>query len=149
MRGFTLAKALHDAAVASNHARNNTALTTADTDVPQNMKDWRSDVGDANLDAADSAGAYWAWSGAASFADKPPVLSRETEPVANEQKPYYSCSSFGQVAATVNLGSPSESLGGVNGLVARYQAYASALVILEDRIPFPVAGGASRDIPDL
>jgi predicted chitinase len=143
-----LAKTLHDAAVSSSYAGNNAELTRAEDRVPQEMTVWRNEIGDAKVNAADSAGAYWAWSGAMSFADQVPVLSRETEAVGTGHKPYYSCQSFGQVAATVNLGSPSNHLSGVNGLVERYQAYAGALLIFEDRIPFPDAGGTLHDVPD-
>ncbi|PLZ04372.1 hypothetical protein CY652_01525 [Burkholderia sp. WAC0059] len=54
---------------------------------------------------------------------------------------YYTNDAFGLVAATVNAGSPSESLKSVNGLVARFQAYTSAQMTLLDMPMFPDSDG--------
>ena len=59
-------------------------------------------------------------------------------------KPYYWCESFGQVAATVNFGSPRSdpsSINKVNGIVARFQSYSNALVVLDDRPAFKSGDG--------
>jgi len=90
-----------------------------------------------------------AWSGAASHADQTPVMQRETEPIGNIQKPYYSCQSFGLVAATVNVGHPSTEFSHVNGLQTRYQAYTATLVQLVDLMQFPGANGTLQSDPDL
>jgi hypothetical protein len=143
-----LAQRLHSAASTSNQTRSNAELIAVDVYVPVSMKSWRDDIGRADFDASDSAGAYWAWSGAALYADRLPILRRETKRVGNTLKSYYSSVSFGQVAATVNLGTPSTNVGSVNGIVARYQAYASALVTLTDLTRFPSANGSLQEAPD-
>ncbi|WP_416051100.1 hypothetical protein [Cupriavidus basilensis] len=143
-----LADRLHDAARASDQARNNAALVAAEAYVPAHMKDWRRFVAIRAFDAADSAGVYWAWSGAALPADQPPVLQRETKQVGNTPKPFYSSEPFGRVAATVNVGHPSSNFSAINGLQARYQAYTAALVTLTDGIQFPGADGTLKDLPD-
>jgi len=102
-----LAETLHQAAVAANTNGSNAGLMTADMQVPASMKVWRKSLGGEPFDATDSAGAYWAWAGAALNADQTPALQRETEPVESTQKPYYRCQSFGLVTATVNVGHPS------------------------------------------
>lgn len=144
----SLTKALHDAAAASDRERDNAALARVESRVPVTVQDWRNEMSDTGFDAADSAGAYWLWSGAASLADAHPVFFRMTELVDGKQKSYYRCESFGQVAATVNLGSPNNRLSGVNGLVARYQACASILRFVGDRIPFPRVDGSLHDTPE-
>ncbi len=119
--------------------------------VTAQMIQWRDDVSDHPLDPSDSAGAYWAWSGAATFVNASPLLKRETKLVGNVTRPYYSCESFGQVAATVNFGSPVHDISKiakVNGIVARYQAYTQALMILADRMEFPNAYGQLNDAPE-
>lgn len=141
-----LAKQIDAAAKSSDRTRSNGALVAADRNVSMSMKQWRDGVG--ARDAADSAGAYWSWSGAATFADMPMVMHREVNAVGGANRAYYRCDSFGQVAATVNLGHPSNRLGGVNGLVARYEAHASAVVLLGDGVPFPDAQGNLRNSPD-
>jgi hypothetical protein len=48
--------------------------------------------------------------------------------------PYYSSDSFGRVAATVNVGHASSRFSLINGIEARFQAYAAALFTLADGI---------------
>lgn len=127
-----LAERLHEAADNANRMRNNSALMVVEAVVPVSMQEWRRLTGVDKLDATSSAGAYWAWSGAARYADMQPVLRRETKRVGMALKAYYSCESFGQVAATVNVGHPSSSFSGIYGLQARFQGYASALMVLND-----------------
>ena len=143
-----LAERLHQAVVATNTNGSNADLMTADMQVPASMKVWRKSVGSAPFDATDSAGAYWAWTGSALNADQTPALQRETEPVENTQKPYYSCQSFGLVAATVNVGHPSSAFSHINGLQARYQAYTAALVQLMDVMQFPRGNGTFQSSPN-
>ena len=116
------------------------------------MITWRDQLLDATfIDASDSAGAYWAWTASAAFADQPPVMERETQVVGHDTFVYYSCESFGQVAATVNFGSPVKDIkkiAKVNGIVARYQAYANALMVLADRVVFLDAQDQSKTDPE-
>jgi predicted chitinase len=132
-----LADRLHDAARTADTTRNNGALLEVEAAIPADMREWRWSVGFDNADAAESAGAYWAWSGAAKYADRQPILRREAKLIGGTSKAYYSCESFGQVAATVNVGRPSSSFAGIYGLQARFQAYASALMALADWLEAP------------
>ncbi|WP_413187624.1 peptidase M23 [Paraburkholderia sacchari] len=129
---LSLADRLHEAAHTANTTRNNHALIAVESVVPVRMQEWRRLMGIDKLDATNSATAYWAWSGAAKYADMHPVLRRETKTVGMTPMPYYSCESFGQVAATVNVGHPSNSFSGIYGLQARFQGYTSALMALTD-----------------
>ncbi|CAG9232789.1 conserved hypothetical protein [Paraburkholderia tropica] len=115
------------------------------------MRQWREDVHDTLFpDPSDSAGAYWAWTSAAQFADQQPMFQRRTQNVNHTAHVYYSCESFGQVAATVNFGSPTtnaSSIANVNGIVMRYQAYVNALFVLDDYRLFPRAQG-QNELPE-
>ncbi|WP_110854863.1 hypothetical protein [Paraburkholderia silvatlantica] len=128
----SLADRLHEAAHTTNTTRNNHALMAVEPVVPVSMQEWRRLLSIDKFDATDSAAAYWAWSGAAKYADMQPVLRRETKPVGMSPMAYFSCESFGQVAATVNVGHPSSSFSSINGLQARFQGYTSALMALTD-----------------
>lgn len=44
----------------------------------------------ATSDAADSAGAYWAWTKAAAYANEQPIMKRDENPVESGVKVYYS-----------------------------------------------------------
>lgn len=144
----TLSGRLHEAAIVSNRMRSNAALMALEAHVPVGMKKWRDDLTEPSIDASDSAGAYWAWSGAARSADQSPVFRRESVQVGNASKPYYSSESFGKVAATVNVGQPSRNFEAINGLQARYQAYVAALLLLTEGVQFPIADGTLKDFPD-
>lgn len=64
---------------------------------------------------------------------------------------FYSCEVFGQVAATVNFGSPVHDvtkINKVNGIIARNQAYTNALVVLTEQMNFPDATGKISELPD-
>lgn len=109
---------------------------------------WRSNVATLSIEASQSAGAYWAWSGAASFADQWPVLQRETQSLEHTRQVYYRCESFGQVAATVNFGhsvTDPSSIAQVNGILARYQACTNALMVLSEGLTFPNARQEPQD----
>ena len=96
-------------------------------------------------------GAYWAWSGASRFADKPSTNERATKTIGGDTHVYYTSESFGQVAATVNFGSPvsnAESIGKVNGIVARYQAHTSAVMALADVPQFRNKEGSLQTVPE-
>ena len=71
--------------------------------------------------------------------------------VGSAAKAYYRCESFGQVAATVNFGSPCKNLSSidkVNGIVARFQSYSNAMVVLADKPAFKDKDGNVKDKPD-
>lgn len=58
---------------------------------------------------------------------------------------------FGQVAATVNFGSPvrdTHSIGKVNGIVARCQAYTHVAAMLGDGLGFPDADREPQEMPE-
>ncbi|MDO1530432.1 peptidoglycan DD-metalloendopeptidase family protein [Fulvimonas sp. R45] len=102
------------------------------------MKGWRDDVGEMTFVAADSAGAYWAWSYASQHADAEPANQRATKPATGAgSHTYYTSAGMGNVAATVNVGHPSTHYASVNGIVARFQAYNSCEVVLMDTPAFP------------
>lgn len=112
---------------------------------------WRDDVEKKPVDATNSAGAYWAWTQAAKLADKSPVMVRVVRESGGKQFVYYSCEVFGQVAATVNFGSPVHDvtkINKVNGIIARNQAYTNALVVLTEQMNFPDATGKISELPD-
>jgi hypothetical protein len=117
------------------------------------MIQWRNDVEREPYDAAQSACAHWARTGAARFADQRPIWQRRTQYANNDKTTnvYYCSDSFGQVAATVNFGSPvtdARSIAKVNGIVARYQAYTHASATLADWLGFPNVSGEPQDMPD-
>lgn len=105
-----------------------------------------------HLHVTHSAGAYWAWTEAVRFADLPPRLERRGQMVPGGGiKPYYWCESFGQVATTVNFGSPrsaTSDINKVNGIVARFQSYSNALVVLDDRPSFKYSDGVVQIQPE-
>ncbi len=150
----TLEKELGESAKKVNKERNNTSFKDSNYPAltPQ-MVQWREDTAVKPAHAAESSGAYWAWTGAMRYADKPTAMQRQ---VQNITKPgfrpvvYYSCQSYGQIAATVNFGSTPKDLAKiarVNGIVARYQAYTSALMVLADGTSFPCDEGHGWDNP--
>jgi len=96
-------------------------------------------------------GSRWAWTGASRFADVAPRFERKTVMVGSATKAYYRCESFGQVAATVNFGSPCKNLSSidkVNGIVARFQSYSNALVVLDDKPRFVDKDNNVSDKPE-
>jgi hypothetical protein len=84
---------------------------------------------------------------------KPPAWQRMTQHAENHKATivYYRSDSFGQVAATVNFGSPVRDTGSiakVNGIVAQYQAYTHAAATLGDGLGFPDADGQPLLMPE-
>jgi len=148
----TVADALNKAAKKANEDGKNETLEDGKiTGLTQEMIGWRANVGDEPLDAAHSAGAYWMWTEAARFADKTPSNERKTQPIGKTSHTYYRCESFGQVAATVNFGSPRSNttdIDKVNGIVARFQSYSNALVVLTDTPRFPDKDGSDQVLPE-
>ena len=143
-----LAEKLHNAAHKADVTRTNASLEALEADVPIEMKQWRNDLGNNASAAADSAGAYWAWSRATTNADNEPSNIRATKPAGKLSLPYYTSVGFGQVAATVNVGHPSTNYASVNGIVARFQAYNTCEAVLLDTPTFPSAGGKSLSAPE-
>jgi len=149
-----LADRLSAAAAQASSTDSNVPLTDSTNHVPSDMVDWRDDIERLASDASDSAGAYWAWSGAAKPADDTPVMVRQTKLVGNIDKPYYCCESFGKVAETVNFGCPFNDvnkINSVNGIVPRFQAYAKSIWVLADLVWFPAAsiGDNPQEFPDM
>ncbi|MDQ7977579.1 hypothetical protein QYH69_10050 [Paraburkholderia sp. SARCC-3016] len=144
--------ALNAAARKAHDDRKNEALLDARLrELTSEVIQWRKDIEVSAIDATESAGAYWAWTKASIYADRFPALKREIQIINNASHIYYSNEHFGQVAATVNFGSPvinHASIAKVNGIVARYQAYVNALVVLADYMPFSGATGVVEITPD-
>ena len=148
----SLSDALGNAAKQVNQQGSNAALQDANfKELTAEMKQWRDLVNTRDIDAALSSGTYWAWTNAAKFADQPTRLDRKTVMVGNAPKVYYRSESFGQVAATVNFGSPCKNLASidkVNGIVARFQSYSNALVVLDDKPRFVDKDNNVSDKPE-
>jgi hydroxyethylthiazole kinase len=148
------AKSFSVAAKSADQTRSNSHLSDAaltPKGLTSEMIRWRHDVGDKSHDAAMSAGAYWVWTGAAQFADKSPILVRDTEQVGTKNYVYYRCESFGQVASTVNYGRPMpdpSKIKNVYGIVTRYQAYTNALTVLTEMMSYPDAAGKLNEKPE-
>ena len=136
-----LADDLHAAAKQADTQHTNAPLAALEAQVPAEMGDWRRNVATVTFDATDSAGAYWAWSGAAEDADTAPVNVRASEAVHGNAMTYYTSQGAGHVAATVNVGHRVTNYSSVNGIVARFQAYATCQVVLLDATAFPDASG--------
>jgi len=149
---YALESELNAATVKAYSENKNDALQDGKhSDLTAQMIAWRNAVDRDEIDATHSAGAYWAWTKAAAFADVSPQLKRETQFVGHDTFIYYSCESFGQVAATVNFGSPVKDIkkiAKISGIVARYQAYTNALMVLADKTSFPGASGNVQEIPE-
>ncbi len=74
--------------------------------------------------------------------------SPEMQTPTHGAAPYYTHSSFGNVAATVNVGHPSFNYASIYGVQARFQAHVSAVMVLMDREKFPDAQGQTKDEPE-
>jgi hypothetical protein len=125
------------------------SLSDASTGIPQAIITKRDAV-KGSYDAANSAGAYWAWSGASKQADGYYTSSGSTLKALTtnaQTKHYYENSAFGNVAATVNLGSPSSSFSSIWGVQARFLAFANAQMVLLDALNFPTPSGSSSGTP--
>lgn len=121
-------------------------------DLTSQILNWRDAVGDENQnDLSYSATIYWSWSRAAQFADQSRAFHRQTVTTNAGTSSYYSHVPFGQVAATVNFGSPvdrEDRIARVYGIQARYQAYTHAITVLTDRVGFLNSEGHAIDIPE-
>lgn len=126
------------------------SLGDASTGIPQAIIAKREAV-KASFDAANSAGAYWAWSGSSKQADgyyNAPGSTLKTVTTNLQTKHYYENSAFGNVAATVNTGAPSSSFSSIWGVQARFIAFANAQVVLMDRLAFPTSTSTVSMTPE-
>ncbi|KQR87224.1 hypothetical protein ASG35_24230 [Burkholderia sp. Leaf177] len=155
-RGRDIAKDVESALVEAYNKKDHAALQDAkNVGVTTMMKQWRDDIAgiltSTTYERSDSAGAYWAWTEASRFADRPSKMERAGKLVEGGRGIYYKNQSFGQVAATVNFGSPVSNIASVervNGIVARYQGFTNALVVLADTPQFPDGAGRLLSIPE-
>ncbi|MBB3248118.1 hypothetical protein FHW66_004246 [Herbaspirillum sp. Sphag64] len=139
---------LNKAAKQANLQKSNVPLSDELFNLPVHILKWR-DVEILSLySVADSAGAYWAWTQAALLADRYAPNERAKKIVNGKPKIYYTNNSFGNVAGTVNVGMPTTSYTSVNGIVARFQAYTAAQIVLLDKSTFPDANGNLNYDPD-
>ena len=145
-----LADDLHAAAKQADTQHTNVPLTDTVIRVPAEMQSWREQLASTTnpYQAADSAGAYWVWSGAAEDADTAPVDVRASESVHDNATAYYTSQGAGNVAATVNAGHRVTNYSSVNGIVARFQAYTTCQVVLLDATAFPDASGKPQSTPE-
>lgn len=142
-----MADELRAALLAGTHGKD-VSLTALEPKVPASMHTWRDDIAGKPPIATDSAGAFWVWSRAAEDADTSPANVRASETVNGKAMTYYTSQGAGNVAATVNVGHRVTNYGSVNGIVARFQAYAAAQVVLLDTPSFPDVSGKPRDTPE-
>jgi hypothetical protein len=96
------------------------------------------------MEPSESAGVYWACSAANQSADPLAAFARITV----DGLTYYTHSSFGNVAATVNIGRASTDYKSINGIQARFQAYTTAVMVLLEGNLFPDARGQMQDAPE-
>jgi hypothetical protein len=81
-----LEKALKDAASKAHAERKNDALNdTKHPELTAQMIQWRKEANREPRDGAQSAGAYWAWTDAAKFADQLPAWERMTQHTDNHK----------------------------------------------------------------
>lgn len=125
------------------------SLSDASTAIPQEIINRRNSVKES-FDAANSAGAYWSWSGAAKQADSyfhTPASNIKAVNTNQGTKHYYENPAFGKVAATVNIGSPSTNYSSIWGVQARFMAFSNAQVVLMDWLCFTHADGSAHPTP--
>ena len=126
------------------------SLSDASTGIPQDVINKRNSTAESS-NAAQSAGAYWAWSGAAAQADSyrnSSTSTLRTVQTNHGTRHYYENAAFGKVAATVNLGQPSNSYSSIWGVQARFLAFANAQVILLDNTLFDQSNGTKSSLPE-
>lgn len=140
-----LEKSLNDASKTKNH---NKLQDTEQPNITNSIITWRDNIETEIFDATNSAGFYWVMSGAAAYADLPPVFTRESVIAQGNTHLYFKCNSFGQVAATVNIGHPSTNFRNVNGIVARMQAYTHAFILFAEGKLFPDRNGSQQEYPE-
>lgn len=126
------------------------SLSDSETQAPADVINRRDDTVKP-FEAADSSGAYWAWSHASGVADKyyaAPSLTRKPFNTIHGERCYYENISFGGVAGTINTGSPSSSYSAIWGVENRFVSFSNAQVVLLDVVQFPQADGSTDSIPE-
>ncbi|MBB1636413.1 hypothetical protein A9975_36945 [Cupriavidus sp. UME77] len=126
------------------------SLSDASTQISALIVNRRNKTTDP-FEAADSAGAYWAWSGAARGADdyyQTPGSTMRSLSTAQGNRYFYENLAFGKVAGTVNTGFPSSSYSSIWGIQARFLAFANAQVVLFDLTSFKLADGSQSLLPE-
>ncbi|MDM0123407.1 M23 family metallopeptidase [Variovorax arabinosiphilus] len=135
------------AARTANQSRSNLALLALEGSISLNLSQLRLNVAAEppfHMEAADSAGAYWAWTSAGRSADPQANFMRQ----AASTFIYYTHRNFGNVAGTVNVGHPSTSYSTINGIEARFQCFTSSTMVLMDLTQFPDGAGQMQNEPD-
>lgn len=130
--------------------RTNAALSALESQVPSELINFRNFAESRNqrIEPSDSAGVYWAWSMASRSADHSAPFCRAVVSSVGKAMVYYTHSSFGNVAATVNVGHPSSNYASIYGIQARFQAYTAAAVTLMDLTEFPNSQGQMQETPE-
>ncbi|WP_413656792.1 hypothetical protein [Paraburkholderia phenoliruptrix] len=124
-------------------------LSDSSTHIPADLIAKREAMANP-FEAADSAGCYWAWSGAAGCADGYWTnQSSQYSPLSTDHgiKYFYINGAFGKVAATINTGKPSSNYNSVWDIQSRFLAFANAQVILFDVTSFPQPDGSTSIFP--
>lgn len=125
------------------------SLNDISTGIPQEIIVKREAV-KASFDTTNSADAYGLWSGSAKQADgyyAAPFSTLRAVTTNLQTKYYYENSAFGNVAATINTGSPSSNFSSIWGIQARFMAFANAQVVLMDRLQFPMSANSLSMVP--
>ena len=138
---------LTSAQQSANNTRSSAALRALEGSLPANLIALRNAVESSQgraMEPSESAGVYWAWSAANQSADPLAAFARITV----DGLTYYTHSSFGNVAATVNIGRASTDYKSINGIQARFQAYTTAVMVLLEGNLFPDARGQMQDAPE-
>ncbi|MEX3965162.1 hypothetical protein AB4Y42_23585 [Paraburkholderia sp. EG286B] len=124
-------------------------LRDTSTHIPADLIEKREAMANP-FEAADSAGCYWAWSGAACCADEYWTnQSSEYSPLSTDHgiKYFYINGAFGKVAATINTGKPSSNYNSVWDIQSRFLSFANAQIILFDVTSFPQPDGSTSIFP--
>jgi hypothetical protein len=138
---------LTSAQQSANNTRNSAALRALEGNLPAHLIALRNAIEGSRgrpMEPSDSAGVYWTWSAANQSADPIAAFLRTTVDAFT----YYTHSSFGNVAATVNVGRQSTNYTSINGVQARFQAYTTAVMVLFEGKLFPDAQGQMQETPD-
>jgi hypothetical protein len=125
------------------------SLSDASTHIPAEIIK-RRDATVNPFEAADTAGCFWAWSGASGCADEywnNQASEYNPLPTNHGTKYYHINRAFGKVAATINTGKPNSNYSIVWDIQSRFLAFANAQVILLDVTNFPQPDGSTSVFP--
>ena len=123
---------------------------------PENLRAWRENLSKIKYEAAESAGAYWAWMQANKEADDISpnqritlTLDAESQVNPGSSVTIYENKAFRRVSCLINLPSKIDhSDPPLNGLTDRYSAYAVAQLVLLDTAQFPQSNEALSFAPE-